>query len=183
MKGEQYFIYTGNAYPHKNLNRVIEAVISLNRNFNRIVKLKIVSSRNIFTQRLLKYIKYSKAEKYVELTGYVEDEKLNKLYKDSIGFVFASTSEGFGLPGIEAIRAGTLLLASQIPVFNEIYEDNAIYFNPLDFSSIETAMRKALNMHEFERIERIKKSQEFVKKYSWRKMAEETLKVYEEVVI
>lgn len=181
MKAD-YFIYTGNAYPHKNLERLIEATMLLNNNSDHIIKLKIVSSRNVFTQKLEKYISYSNAQKYVELLGYVDDKDLDILYKNSIAFVFASTSEGFGLPGIEAMRAGTLVLASQIPIFNEIYEDNAIYFNPLDFSSIETAMIKAINMHEFERIERIKKAQEFVKKYSWRKMAEETLKVYEEVL-
>ena len=178
----EYFIYTGNAYPHKNLHRLIETVVLLNKNSDHKIKLYIVSSRNVFTHRLIKYVKNLNAERYIDLLGFVEDEKLINLYKKSIAFIYPSLSEGFGLPGIEAMRAGTLLLASNIPIFKEVYDSNAIYFNPLDFSSIENAMRIAIKMKKEERENRIKKSQEFVKKYSWRKMAEETLRMYKEVV-
>lgn len=181
MKAD-YFIYTGNAYPHKNLKRLIEAIVNLNNNSDRLIKLKIVSSRNVFTQKLEKYTKFVHAEKYVDLLGYVEDDKLEALYKNCIAFVFPSISEGFGLPGIEAMRSGALLLASDIPVFKEVYEDNAIYFNPFDFTSIENTMRTAIGMRSEEREKRIIKAEQFVKKYSWRKMAEETLKIYEEVI-
>ena len=86
--------------------------------------------------------------------------------------------EGFGLPGIEAMEAGTLVLASDIPVFREVYKDAAIYFNPLDFTSIEKAMENVLEMSEDVRKEKIAFAQKFVKRYSWSQMARETLKVY-----
>jgi glycosyltransferase involved in cell wall biosynthesis len=173
-----YFVYTGNAYPHKNLKRLIEAVVSLNTNCNQSVNLVIASSRGIFTQRLEKIIRDQKADKYVKLSGFVPDEKLFSLYKNSIGFVFPSLSEGFGLPGLEAMVAGTLVLAAETPVFKEIYRENAIYFNPLDFTSIEKTMRNVMEMNPDLRKEKIEKAQDFVKRYSWAKMAKETLKVY-----
>ncbi|MEK7498208.1 MAG: hypothetical protein AAB656_04810, partial [Patescibacteria group bacterium] len=80
--------------------------------------------------------------------------------------------------GLEAISNGTIFIASDIPVFKEVYRDNAIYFNPFDFSSIESAMKRVLEMDSSNRIEMIAKSQEFIKRYSWRKMAQETLGVY-----
>lgn len=178
----KYFIYTGNAYPHKNLNRLIEGVILLNKSQDEPVTLKIASSRNVFTKRLEKEIKNQGAEKYVELLGYVPDERLTELYKNSVAFVFPSLSEGFGLPGIEAMEAGTLILASDIPVFKEIYKDSAIYFNPLDFTSIEKVMENVLGMEEEERKEKIAFAQKFVKRYSWTQMAKETLKVYRHVI-
>jgi glycosyltransferase involved in cell wall biosynthesis len=173
-----YFVYTGNAYPHKNLKRLIEAVVSLNTNCNQSVNLVIASSRGIFTQRLEKIIRDQKAKEYVKLSGFVPDEKLFSLYKNSIGFVFPSLSEGFGLPGLEAMVAGTLVLAAETPVFKEIYQENAIYFNPLDFTSIEKTMRNVIEMNPDLRKEKIEKAQDFVKRYSWAKMAKETLKVY-----
>jgi glycosyltransferase involved in cell wall biosynthesis len=173
-----YFVYTGNAYPHKNLKRLIEAVVSLNTNCNQSVNLVIASSRGIFTQRLEKIIRDQKAKEYVKLPGFVPDEKLFSLYKNSIGFVFPSLSEGFGLPGLEAMVAGTLVLAAETPVFKEIYQENAIYFNPLDFTSIEKTMRNVIEMNPDLRKEKIEKAQDFVKRYSWAKMAKETLKVY-----
>lgn len=174
----KYFIYTGNAYPHKNLNRLIEAVVSLNRETDNKTVLVIASSRNIFTERLQKVIDNLKANKFVKLIGFVTDFDLGVLYKASVGFVFPSLSEGFGLPGLEAMSCSTLLLCSDIPVFKEIYGDNAIYFNPLDFSSIQNSMKIALEMDLSKRNIRIIQAQKFVKKYSWTKMAEETLEIY-----
>ena len=96
-----------------------------------------------------------------------------------MGFIFPSLSEGFGLPGLEAINAGTLAIISDIPVFREVYKDAAIYFNPHDFSSIATTIKEVLKLSREARKEKIEYGKEFVKRYSWRKMAEETLKIYE----
>lgn len=175
----RYFVYTGNAYPHKNLSRLLEAIVELNKESDKPVELKIASSRNIFISRLESLIKRLNAGDYVKLLGFVPDEKLAKLYKDSVAFVFPSLSEGFGLPGMEAMEAGTLVLASDIPVFREVYNGAAIYFNPYDFSSVQKAMRSALDLGEVERKAKIKYAQKFVKRYSWEKMARETLNLYQ----
>jgi glycosyltransferase involved in cell wall biosynthesis len=179
LKENPYFIYAGNAYPHKNLNRLIEAVVSLNKNIDQVINLVIASSRGIFTRRLERLIRDQKAESYVKLVGFVSDEELFGLYKDSVGFISPAISEGFGLPGLEAMASGTIVLASDILVFKEIYRDNAVYFNPLDFSSIEKTMEKVLEMDAALRLEKIEKAKDFVKRYSWTKMARETLKIYE----
>ena len=173
-----YFVYTGNAYPHKNLKRLIQAIVLLNINRDEKINLLIASARNAFTSRVEKMIKELKAQNFVKLLGFVPDEELGTLYKNSLGLVFPSLSEGFGLPGLEAMNAGTILLASEIPVFKEIYAGHAVYFNPLDFSSIEKAMRNVLEMDPTERKNLIEKGQEFAKRYSWAKMAKETLKIY-----
>jgi glycosyltransferase involved in cell wall biosynthesis len=174
----KYFLYVGNAYPHKNLKRLFEAMVSLNENSNEKVILKISSGKSAFTKRLEDLIKSLNAGEYIELLGFVPDERLTELYRNSVAFVFPSLSEGFGLPGIEAMEAGTLVLASDIPVFREIYKDAAIYFNPLDFTSIQKSMETALEMSDADRKEKVAYSQKFVKRYSWEKMAKDTLRVY-----
>ena len=177
---QPYFIYNGNAYPHKNLNRAIEAMVQLNKVSDGQVLFVIASARNVFVERLKRQVKDLKAEKCVKLLGYVTDEELGGLYASSVGFLYPSISEGFGLQGLEAMKIGTLLLASEIPVFKEIYKDNAIYFNPLDFSSIEKAMEEALSVSDDERKRRTVVARDFAASYSWSKMAKETLKVYED---
>jgi len=171
-----YFVYIGNAYPHKNLSRLIDAIILLK------TKLIIVSGRSIFIERLQKEINRKNASKLVEILGFVTDKDLKNLYKNSIAFVFPTLSEGFGLPPMEAINAGTLAVISDIPVLKEVYEDSVLYFDPLDVNSIADALLKVVNIKEDERKIKILKSQQFVKKYSWSKMAKETLKIYESVV-
>jgi glycosyltransferase involved in cell wall biosynthesis len=144
------------------------------------VFLAISSARNIFTQRIENMTKKARAIDFVKFLGYTPNEKLGSLLEGSVGLATPSFSEGFGLPGLEAMGAGTLVLASSIPVFREVYGENAIYFNPASVASIEEALEKALKMGRPERENRITKGKDFVKRYSWDKMAQETLNIYEE---
>lgn len=177
-----YFIYAGNTYPHKNVKRAIEAIVHLNAASKKKILFVIACPRSVFIKRLRKVVKSLKAEKYVKLLGLVSDRELGTLYKNAIAFVYPSLLEGFGLQGLESISVGTLVLASDIPVFKEIYKDSVLYFNPLDFSSIAALMKEAMEMGSKERKERIKRSQDFIKKYSWAKMAKQTLQVYNEAL-
>lgn len=172
----KYFIYTGNAYPHKNLERLIEAILLMKG------KLKIISARNVFIERLEKIIKNKNAGEYIEILGFVADEKLKKLYSKSIAFVFPTLEEGFGLPPMEAIRAGTIAAVSDIPVLREIYQNSVFYFNPLDVNSIKLSLEKITKIDKNQRELIIKNSQNYLKKYSWLKMAKETLKIYQSVI-
>lgn len=174
-----YFIYVGNAYPHKNLKRLIEAVVSLNKKVKENIELYIVSSRNVFTKRLEKLTAELKAEEYIKLLGFIPDEKLKDLYKKSLAFIFPSISEGFGLPGLEAMNAQTVVICSDIPVFREVYKDVPIYFNPFDVNSISDSMKLILDMDPMAREKRIEKGIALAKTYSWSKMAKETLSIYE----
>ena len=182
LKFGEYFIYSGNAYPHKNLPRAIEAFIQFSQSLNWKPLLVICSSRNMFTQRLKEHIKKIKAENYVKTLGFVEDSDYKVLLNHSIGFLYPSLSEGFGLQGLEAIASGTLLLASDIPVFQEVYGENVLYFDPNDTESMVSCLQKALKMSIVfkERAKFITEGQNFINRYSWSKMARETLEVYKQ---
>ena len=93
---------------------------------------------------------------------------------------WASRHEGMPNALLEAMSAGTLALVSEIPVLKEVYRDHAIYFNPHDFSSIERTMKNVMEMDPKKRRKMIIEGKKLVKRYSWEKMARETLAVYEE---
>ncbi len=175
-----YFTYIGNAYPHKNLDGLIKAIKILNTKSNQKVILAISGARNIFTQRIEKLIQKEKAEKFVKIFGFVPDDKLGSFLANSVAFVYPTLSEGFGLPGLEAMGVGTLVLASNIPVLKEVYKNNVLYFDPSKPEAIAEAMKGALKMPQGEREKIIKKATEFVKSYSWDKMTRQTLEIYEE---
>jgi len=158
------------------LKRAIEAVVQSRST------LAISGARDVFLERLQKLVGDLHAKDNVKLLGFVPDEEIAVLYKNSIAFVYPSIMEGFGLQGLEAMTSETLLLASEIPVFKEIYKDNAIYFNPFDFSDIARKMEIAKEMSEPRRKEIIAKAKKFVSNYSWKKMAQETLEVYNSVL-
>ena len=66
------------------------------------------------------------------------DEALAQVYDASDFVVQASFAEGFGLPAIEALRAGKIVIARDIPIFREVLGSNAYYF-PADAGPGELA--------------------------------------------
>ena len=177
-----YFIYVGNAYPHKNLESAIDAVTKLNRKSSENVLFVIAGSRDVFKDRLKDYVEKRNVHKYVRLLGYVPDEDLGVLLKQSVALIYPSLSEGFGLQGLESMAAGTLVVSSDIPVFREIYKDNAVYFDPYDVDSISGAMKTVMKIPSTKREQMINTGKKFIKRYSWPKMAKQTLDVYQNVL-
>lgn len=177
-----FLLYVGSVYPHKNIPNLIRAVTVLNKsqipNIQYPVSLVIVCARNIFWERLQKEVKNQKAENLVKMVGFVPDEELKLLYREAEVFVFPSLTEGFGLPGLEAMAAGVPVLASDIPVFREIYQEAASYFNPIDSQEMAEKIRELLVDKEKQNTLR-KEGFKISGKYSWKKMAEQTLKIYQ----
>jgi glycosyltransferase involved in cell wall biosynthesis len=174
-----YFLYVGNVYPHKNLERLIKTIVDLNQEAHKKVYLAIVCSRNVFEKRLEQYVYSNKAERYVKFLGFVPDDDLALLYQKSRAFVYPTLSEGFGLPGLEAMAEGTIVAASDIPVLNEIYGDQALYFDPYDTGSITTTLIKVLKITDRQRLKLIQENKKFIRKYSWKNTASQTFKLYE----
>ncbi len=72
--------------------------------------------------------------------GHVGDDRLAKLYAGAFAFVFPSLYEGFGMPVLEALLAGTRVLCSEIPVFREIGGDLVRFADPHDEDKLARAI-------------------------------------------
>jgi len=169
-----YILYVGSLYPHKNVEIVARALKTLAQPSPLLV---IVSARNVFMKRFETYLKEIKADNLVQMVGYIPDKDLATLYKASQGYIFPSLSEGFGLPGLEAMAYGTPVIASDIPVLKEIYGEAAVYFNPRSEIDIAAKIRQIISGESLPKL-LIRKGRERVKKFSWEKMAKETLAIY-----
>ncbi|HBL52237.1 MAG: hypothetical protein A3D24_02035 [Candidatus Blackburnbacteria bacterium RIFCSPHIGHO2_02_FULL_39_13] len=177
-----YLFYVGGLYPHKNVERVVNALTFLRKEQKLSdLKLVVVGSRNVFQDRFKKFLKETGTEDVVNIIGGVDDRELSALYKNSEAFVYATLSEGFGLPGLEAMAWQTPVLCSDIPVLKEIYKDAAIYFDPSNIISISQSIQKIMCDKNL-RSNLIKKGVKFCKTYSWTKMARETLGVYNQCI-
>jgi glycosyltransferase involved in cell wall biosynthesis len=183
LAGKDYLFYMGNAYPHKNLQIVIKAILDVNNKKNKKCYFAIAGSRDVFMKKLHKQIKEVGAEDLVKLIGFVSEQDSRVLYKNSAGFIYPSVSEGFGLQGLEAIASGTILLASNTPVFREIYNSHAFYFDPHDMTSVSSTIYSVLTLNNTDKHKYLDTAQEFIKRYSWKKMARETLEMYMSVNI
>ena len=171
-----YLLYVGSVYPHKNVERLIEAVRTVNQSS---ITLVIVCARSVFWERLKRKINQMKARGFVKLIGFVPENDLPVLYQSAHAFVFPSLSEGFGLPGLEAMACGTPVICSDIPVFREIYGESAVYFDPYRVDDIARRILEVLHYDAMTHHSRVEEGKRWVKKFSWEKCAKETLKVYE----
>lgn len=174
---DNYFLYVGNAYPHKNLDRLVEAFKLITGKYPDI-KLVLVGGKNYFYDRLEEKVKKMNLDNSIIFAGKVNDEELASFYKHAEALILPSLMEGFGLPGLEAMQSGCLVLAADIPVFKEIYDYAALYFDPLEVESMRATILRVLeNRKDFDFL--IEKGKKQVSKFSWEKMGHQTLKIYE----
>lgn len=173
---QKYFLYVGNAYPHKNLEVLINSFNLLNDE-KKNIKLYLVGRDDFFYRRLARKIKNNRIEN-IQIFLNLNDKEIADLYKNAMAFISPSLMEGFGLTPLEAMSNGCPVLVSDIPCFREICQDSPIYFNPKDTSDLLSKMKIILNDLSIrdELIEKgIKRSGDF----NWEKTAKETLEIYE----
>ncbi len=122
-----------------------------------------------------------KFKDHLVFTDYLEDEDLAALYKGAHAFVSASMHEGFGLPGVEAMKFGLPLVVSNIDVFNEIYDKAAIYFNPLDPDDIAEKISLLVSDEKFHaQMQTFSFTQG--QKFNWEETAKQTLNIYQKAL-
>ncbi|MBU1292128.1 glycosyltransferase family 4 protein [Patescibacteria group bacterium] len=166
-----YLLYVGNAYPHKNLERLISTFKGLVKE-KKNLKLVLVGELDYFYQRLQKI---SPAQ--VVFTDFVSDQELVKLYQNASLYVFPSLCEGFGLPPLEAMTYNLPVVCSKNSCLPEILGQAAIYFDPENTDDMVDKIKKVLDNKKLQK-KLIFQGKETIKKYSWHKMAKETLEVY-----
>lgn len=168
----KYLLYVGSLYPHKNVEFVLGSLKPCD------LKLLVISSRSVFSQKFLAQVKTQKLEDRVKFLGLVSEGELQTLYQKAYAVIQPSLSEGFGLTGIEAIRAKTALIASNIPVFHEIYQNAAFFFDPDDLPSLIAAITKLAKNRSI----LIDRGQKIIDRYSWQTMAKQTYQGYQQVL-
>lgn len=174
VKPKKYLLYVGSLYPHKNIDVVLHA-LSLLPDY----RLKVVGARNIFQARTQQQIKQWQVQNRVELLGFITDPALKKMYQETTALIQPSLSEGFGLTGVEAMACGAPVIASEIPIFQEIYGPAALYFNPHSPISFVKAVRK---LEAANRSTLIKKGYKQAQQYSWDKMTAQTISTYRSIL-
>jgi len=117
----------------------------------------------------------------IRALGEVRGADLPQLYSGAAGFVLPSLLEGFGLTGIEAQAAGVPVVASNIPVLREVLGEAAVYFDPHDLNDLAKRLTEVLSDKDLrERL--IKTGRQRSQEYTWEKMAQQTLQLYEGVL-
>jgi len=174
-----FLLYVGNAYPHKNLDFLIESFLEMYKQDDKL-RLVLVGKEDYFYKKLKEVsdnLGSSFEEKPIIFAGYVPDDKLEILYQKAFLYVFPSLYEGFGLPPLEAMAKSCPVLSSNTSSMPEILGEAAIYFDPRDKVDF-ISKAKLLIEDQVLRVKMIELGLEQCKKYSWWDCAFATRKIY-----
>jgi glycosyltransferase involved in cell wall biosynthesis len=136
LRERPYFLYVGNVKPYKNLPRLVEAFLSVRDRVPHDLVIVGQSKGLITGESPAFFERVQAASDRIALTGYVSDEELLSLVGNAEALVMPSLYEGFGLPPLEAMAAGTPAVVARAGSLPEVCGDAALFFDPLDTEDI-----------------------------------------------
>lgn len=175
-----YILYVGVIEKTKRIELMIKAFSLMDDSLKNTHAIVIAGNKGNAYGDVMATIKECNLDERVHFLGYVPDDDLRCIYKHAKIFVFPSLIEGFGLPLLEAMGNGVPVIASRIPVIEEIVGDAAILVNAHDIESLSAAMKNVLIDADLQE-EFTRKGLERVTMFSWDITAERTLAIYKKM--
>ncbi|TSA45550.1 glycosyltransferase family 1 protein [bacterium] len=182
----RYILFVGTLEPRKNVARLIEAYQALPQDIRAEYEL-VIAGGGEPPLHLPLSARGGQGEKErggpIRFLGYVPDDQLPALYQGAALFVYPSLYEGFGLPVLEAMAAGVPVVASRQTAGNFqflISNFQLASFDPYSVQQIRDAIARLIRDDAYSS-EISKAGIEAARQYSWKRAAEETVKIYEGV--
>jgi len=171
-----YIVYIGNVYPHKNPEGLALGYALAKKEYFPDLNLVFIGGEDYFYLRLKNFIKEN-GIKDVIFAGGINDQEVSLVLRSAVLYGRPSFYEGFELPPLEAMACGVPVICSDHECAREILEDCVLYFDPHDPQSVAESIKKVLTDENLRR-NLIQKGYIQARKYDWRRMAGETLKIY-----
>jgi glycosyltransferase involved in cell wall biosynthesis len=168
-----YILCTANTYPHKNVHALAAAFVQMQSSIPHHLVLLGKARRG--EASLLTALRDCDPAR-IHRPTWVSSDQLCSLFQHADLFVFPSLYEGFGLPVLEAMMAGTPVLTTPRGAIPEIAGDTVFYFDPDDPESLKKALSRLLHNPE-ERGSLAASAQARAMDFSWRKTATTTLAI------
>jgi glycosyltransferase involved in cell wall biosynthesis len=182
-----YILYVGTEVPRKNFKGVLNSFQKLKekREFRNLKLVKVGNassgwSHEKYRNISLNLIRSLYLENEVVFTGFLDKKELAFYYAGAECLVFPSFYEGFGFPVLEAMACGCPVVASNVSSLPEVVGDAGLLVNPHDHNAIAAAIESILSNESLKKSLK-KAGLERAKLFSWRKTAETTLHIYQEI--
>lgn len=135
-----YLLHVGQAYPHKNLRRLIQAFARIAPHHPEVRLVLAGKPHPTETPQLQALVDHLELNSQVEFRSYVSSAELPELYRGALGLVFPSLWEGFGLPVLEAFACGTPVITSLGSGTQELAGTAALLVDPVQDLQLSEAM-------------------------------------------
>jgi len=168
-----HVLFVGRRGRYKNFQLLVEALAQL-----KDLKLVCVGGGEFSLYERVILHKYLRGR--YEHLGYVSDAELNLVYNSVLCLVYPSLYEGFGIPVLEAMRAGCPVVALRTSSIPEVAGEAAILISDPDVDELCAAIR--MTSEQFKRTELRNLGFSQSSRFSWRNTARSTIEVYEELI-
>ena len=177
---DNFMFFLGNTDPKKNTPNVLKAFAEFNMESKIKFKLVMLDYEENALQKILSDIGHPETRADIHLTGYVVNTDLPAIINQCKVFLYPSLRESFGIPILEGMACGVPVITSNTSSMPEIAGDAASIVDPLSTNEIKAAIIQILEDENF-RNNLCEKGIERAKNFSWKNMAVQYLKLYEEV--
>lgn len=176
--GYPYFLSVSCSLGRKNTMAIVKAYEKLVRN-NPTHELVLVWPNT--PREVVEYCNQEHLRNHIYISTDIDDERLSVLYNEATATFFTSRYEGFGLPLLESMACGTPVVTCNNSSLPEVGGDVAIYVDPDDIDGISKCMERFENReYDYESLQN--RCEEQAHKFSWRKCAEQTARIYQDLV-
>jgi len=177
-----YILHVGTLEKRKNIPALIHAFKIVRQSGFTNLKLVLVGkASNKITlddsETIKDAIHQEQLSKEVILTGYLNDQEVQKMYQNAKLYVFPSINEGFGIPVLEAFKYNTPVVIANNTCLPEVAGLGAKSFNPFDVVDIANTLQLVLNDQTL-RESYIDKGNEQLQKFSWEKTAQSLIQLF-----
>ncbi len=171
----RFFYYPATDNAHKDHETALRALARLRNTDVRLVLTGSKSDRWPALEALSQSLGISHR---VQHLGFVSHERVFELLAGSVGLVFPSRFEGFGLPLLEAMHCGAPVVASAAASIPEVAGDAAVLVSPGDSAAFAAAMDRFVEDPAFV-AEQVARGRQNLERFSWDRCAAETLAVFQ----
>jgi len=174
---EKVILNVGAIQKRKNIARLVEAFETVEPDW----RLVLAGSFGYGSADILARIEQSPARDRISVLGYVSHDELARWYCRAMIFAFPSLDEGFGLPVLEAMAAGTPVVTSCRSALPEVAGDAALLVDPGDTEGLGLALRQLAGKEDLRR-DLAWRGMARTRLFTWEKAASQTWDVYREVL-
>jgi len=172
---KRILLNVGTENKNKNIKGLIKVFHRLQKRFKDLMLIRVGLPSNEITDLIAKL---GLAEKALRV-GFIAGPP-SLYYNASELYICADLLGGFGMPNLEAMASGCPVVSSRTGAFPEVVGDAGLFFDPQNEDDIFEKVARLLEDDGL-REEYARKGLERAKLFSWKKMADETMKVYAKV--
>jgi hypothetical protein len=128
---QNYIFYPANFWPHKNHEALLVAfAMASRRGLPESVHLVLTGEESARMYELRKATETMGIQHRVHFLGYISNEEIVEVLKNSLALLFPSLYEGFGIPVVEAQTAGVPVACSSVTSLPEVAGNGALFLDP-----------------------------------------------------